>query len=424
MNVSTLPYPVRQGQRSSTLNSQEVTATEAQPGVPWVGGWELTRDAAITRLLTVLAATDPTIGGTFTFEFSEDGITATISEERPITDFDTVRDFDLINAGAYYRVKFEPAAPLVTESVFINTTLRTFYDGAFVRLGNQELEEINAALPANFAYLKGFRTNGKSIGITATRGGAVLTASEGLQIARGNVAGAKAVLIAGRNPDIDVTSDPEDVTMIGGLYTGHPTSGTTTATVSSSSVSDTAAGIGARTMVITGLTSSAATEFETEVVTLAGVTPVVTTKNWYRIVDVEVASAGSTATNAGTITVTRTAAPTVVFASIAAGAAKSQLGVYTVPADQRLFVGSIQVSLGRANGSLGSANIALQRRHFGSGVWVNVRDWEVTTSAHIDQPYPVPLVFEPLTDLRFRVLTVSDSDSIVNVEVNGVRYDI
>ncbi len=161
-----------QGQSVDTQNTKIVAAADAQPGNPWVGDWTETRDNGVVRLLTVLAATATSVGGIFTFEFSEDGATPTISETRPIGDFETVRDFDLINVGAYYRVQFEPAAPLGSELVFVTTTLRRQDDGAFVRLANQELEEGNASLPSAFSYAKLFdEVTGKSINVRPTFSG-------------------------------------------------------------------------------------------------------------------------------------------------------------------------------------------------------------------------------------------------------------
>ncbi len=124
----------------------------------FVGPWTATRSINTQRCLTVLASTVSSgLGGTFVFEFSEDGVTATISETRTIGDFATVRDFDLFNAGAYYRVKFTPSRALVgSEMVFITTFLVMQFAGPFVRLADQELEQDNAAMAVEFAFLKAF----------------------------------------------------------------------------------------------------------------------------------------------------------------------------------------------------------------------------------------------------------------------------
>ena len=155
------------GQILDTNNTITLNACNASPGCAWIGCWTRTRSRGIVRELTVLAASCSCIGGTFVFEFSETGTEslgcAPISETRPITDFCTVRDFDLINSGEFYRVSFEPDCCLGCENIFITTTLRKQNDGAFVRLANQEIEEQNAAMSQTFAYQKSFnKFTGKS----------------------------------------------------------------------------------------------------------------------------------------------------------------------------------------------------------------------------------------------------------------------
>lgn len=151
------------------LNTQVITAAEASPGVPWVGGWTITEAEGVVRNVTVLAATDTSLGGlggVFTFQYSEDGVTPTISESRVIGDFEEVRAFDLLNYGAFYRVMFEPDRPLAADSVFLTTRHYREYSGAFVRLAEQRIEQSNAALPATFAFLQAFDpVTGKSVNV-------------------------------------------------------------------------------------------------------------------------------------------------------------------------------------------------------------------------------------------------------------------
>lgn len=167
-------FPVETTLAQSIDSGNTTSRTSANGATQFVGTFTHTRSIGIVRELTVLAALDSsgnpgnsTLGGTFVFEYSEDGINATISESRTIDDFDTVRDFDLINAGEYYRVKFTPSRALTgSEAVFITTTLRKQNDGQFVRLANQQIEENNAAMGQTFAYIKGFSSvTGESVNI-------------------------------------------------------------------------------------------------------------------------------------------------------------------------------------------------------------------------------------------------------------------
>lgn len=190
-------------QFKSTGNSSTRTATHG--ATEFVGTWEQTRAIGTLRELIVLASTEPTgLGGTFTFQFSDDvttpptdGSTATISETRIIEDFSTVRDFDLLNAGTWFRIKFTPDRALVgAEKIFITTTYNTAYPGPFVRLANQELEESNAAMSDTFAYLKAFHpTTNKSVNIRAVGVEDIITAGLNALLTKS--------VISGQQPDGD-----------------------------------------------------------------------------------------------------------------------------------------------------------------------------------------------------------------------------
>lgn len=164
---------VSQPQTVDAGNTVTVSNANASPGSPFVGAWSHTRSLGIVRQITVLASNVSSgLGGIFTFEYSEDGISNNgISEVRTIGSFSTVRDFDLLNSGEYYRIKFEPSRALAGgELVFITTTMRRQWDGFFVRLLTQPLEKQNLGLPHLAAFLRGFKADGTStdIGITPT----------------------------------------------------------------------------------------------------------------------------------------------------------------------------------------------------------------------------------------------------------------
>ncbi len=162
---TTLGVTVSGPLQSQILDSGNTTVrTSAHGAAQYVGAWSLTRSLGVQRCLTVLASTVSSgLGGTFEFQFSEDGSTATIDETRTVTSFSSVREFDLENFGAYYRVKWTPSRALVgSEMVFISTQFATQDPGRFVRLANQQVEEQNAALPQNLTFLQGFDDGGLS----------------------------------------------------------------------------------------------------------------------------------------------------------------------------------------------------------------------------------------------------------------------
>lgn len=170
-NIYENAWPIVMGQKLDTNNSITVTSAQASPGNPWIGGWTQTRSVGFVRELILAASNVPSgLGGILTFEFSEDGINVTATNPRPIIDFAAPRDFDLLNTGEYFRIKFEPDRTMTGgESIFIRSTLRRQNDGGFARLLTQELEEQNASLVHNAAFIKAFDTyTGKSVNIRPT----------------------------------------------------------------------------------------------------------------------------------------------------------------------------------------------------------------------------------------------------------------
>ncbi len=145
----------------------------------------------------------------------------------------------------------------------------------------------------------------------------------------------RSLVLIGTNADVDIAAS-ETVWPTGGTYV-FPTA-VVPVEVVSSSVNDTSAGTGARTVTITGLDGAGA--FQTETVTLNGTTAVATTLSWLRINTAQVATVGSGLTNAGTISV-RHITDTPVYCTIAPGENASGMAVYSVPAGSRVLVCSL-----------------------------------------------------------------------------------
>lgn len=327
-------------QALSSANTKTITSGVAQPGVPWVGSWELTRSLGYVRQLVVLAATSTSIAGTFTFEYGEDGSTATISEVRPIGDFTTVRDFDLLNAGAYFRVKFEPGSGLGSETVYVTTTHQRQFGGAFVRLANQEIEEANAAMGQTFAYLKAFvDATGKSTNIRADKDGNLIVGEYTIAVAEDVVPNTSAFRKFGTNASIG-TSETY-IAVVGGTTPWFPTVAATLEVVSSSA-NDTAAGSGAREITIIGLNASFVEV--TQTLATAGTSASSATGTaLIRITRTYVSVMGTyRGSNAGTITVRISGAGATV-ASIPVGLGQSQLSGVCVPAGRSLYVTGVNL---------------------------------------------------------------------------------
>ena len=125
----------------------------------------------------------------------------------------------------------------------------------------------------------------------------------------------------------------------GGLYV-YPAAATVMK-VSSSSTNDTSAGTGARTVVISGL--DADYQEISETISLNGQTAVNTTNSYLRVYRGRVTSAGSGATNAGTIYVgtgvVTSGVPATSYAQIKPGEGQTLMALLTIPAG---FTGYLQ----------------------------------------------------------------------------------
>lgn len=248
-------------------------------------------------------------------------------------------------------------------------------------------------------------------------GGALLVADFATEVALGYVSKHDDVARNGRNGDID--SGSEDIWANGGTYAGHPTGSPETVEIFSSSTNDTSAGTGARTVRITGLLTSDSTLYTEEEITLNGTTAVASTNSWYRVNLVEVLTAGSTGANAGTLTVRHTTTTANIFAVVPASSGRSAVSAYTVPASTTLIMTEINATLARANGSAGSANIVLAVREFGSGAWTYRRNYDVTQAVQQSRKLEVPIVVSPKADIKWRCVTVSDTNTIINADLGG-----
>jgi len=170
-----------------------------------------------------------------------------------------------------------------------------------------------------------------------------------LQVARGQIAGHRSVVVFGFNPDVDTTE--ATVWPRTGLL-AHPATAIQMS-VSSSNANDTSAGTGARTVLIQGLNS--AFDEISETVTLNGQTAVTTTQSFLRINYALVTTAGSTNGAAGDIyfgTGTVTAGvPATVYNIIKFNFNNTVTGHYTVPAGYTAYLVQGLFSAGQASGS-------------------------------------------------------------------------
>jgi hypothetical protein len=162
------------------------------------------------------------------------------------------------------------------------------------------------------------------------------------EIALGRYSGYSPVNKVGRNPDVDTATVPEDICGNGGTYLGWATAAELVQ-VLSSSASDTAAGTGARTIVITGLDTNY--EIQSESITLNGTTPVSSVGTYIRVHTARITSAGSGGVNAGSITIRQATTTSNIFALMQIGVNGTNESAYTVPAGYSAIVQNLHGSI-------------------------------------------------------------------------------
>ncbi len=146
-----------------------------------------------------------------------------------------------------------------------------------------------------------------------------------LDVALGKVPGVRGETRSGFNDTI--TNDPEDIWTPGGVLV-YPTSADTLDIVSDSAADADPAGTGARTMLVEGLDANF-DEIE-EIISLNGLTTVVTVNSYLRIHDLTIVTAGSNGSNEGEIDAFATTSGNIQN-QIIVGANHSLSMAYTIP---------------------------------------------------------------------------------------------
>lgn len=156
-----------------------------------------------------------------------------------------------------------------------------------------------------------------------------------LDVSRGRVRNHSSFHGFGLNSDVSTVI--ETIWTVGGQYV-YPSSALQMSIVSSSA-SDTAAGTGLRTLLLDGLDADRGVI--TEIITLNGLTPVLSTKNYLRINGATALTAGTTTTNVGTITISNAG---TTYSAIQPLDGRSQNALYSAPANSAIYVTALNFS--------------------------------------------------------------------------------
>lgn len=244
-----------------------------------------------------------------------------------------------------------------------------------------------------------------------------------LDIMQGKLGGFDVVNKLGKNSNLTSGTSIQFVTEAGGTYTGFPLSSAETIAISSSSINDTAAGSGARSIFIVGLNEN--WELTSETVILNGLLPVNTINTYRRAHTMFVTDSGNKTTastiNAGTITATHSTTTSNVFLTILPGIGSSNYAVYTIPAGKTgyLYQYAPQIRKGVSSSIDGSFWI----RTFGNAPRFR-RPFEVTQGGYPEgKPYG-GLQLPEKTDIAAVATDVSVGSTSVTMAFDIILIDI
>lgn len=210
----------------------------------------------------------------------------------------------------------------------------------------------------------------------------------------------------GYNADIDVGT--EDLHPSGGDMSFPAAAAATTVVSSDANDDGSPAGTGARTVRVIGLDSSY--RLISEDATLNGTGAVTLTKEFYRVFSVEVLTAGSGLTNAGTIDVKHSA---TVLCRMAIGAGRSEHAAFTAPS----IIDFPQCHVKHLYGSLlnaptsGVLVFTLQTRKAG-GVWQNREKFSAYATGSTAVALDVDVVLEAGEDVRLRGTATANNSEV------------
>lgn len=242
--------------------------------------------------------------------------------------------------------------------------------------------------------------------------------SERNLIQEGRVPGVSSISKFGSNDDVDTGTTPEDIWQQGGTWVGDTTA--QTHDVVSTSAADTAAGTGARTVRIDGLDAN--WDPVSEVVTLDGTTPVVTTLSFIRVYCMVVLTAGSGGTNAGDITTTSTTSGNAGL-QVTAGTGRTKHAIVSIPRGCTGYLEEATVALVRAttpSGAMAQVDLMVRERADATDSLFVVQDVaavSATGGTTLHHEFHFPLVIAEKSDVKLTVESVTDDNSIVSARL-------
>ena len=241
--------------------------------------------------------------------------------------------------------------------------------------------------------------------------------------ALGQVSGVVHMRKFGYNDEVDA-GVVEDVIGGGGTYAGQPADATAeTIEILHPNAADNSSSTGMKTVRIVGLKTPTSTAYESEDITLTGVATD-SASAWWRIVSLRGLTFGSGGTNAGTITARSKTTTAEIFAVIQVGVGRSQIAVFTCPAECTVAIRDIYISGRRPANGNGNAVIHMMVRPSGSGGYAAADDWNITMPGGPAFGYQrAPFIMNAGDDLIVEAHSVSANTTSIAVNFDAFIYD-
>lgn len=235
-------------------------------------------------------------------------------------------------------------------------------------------------------------------------------------VARGLVEGQTLWNKFGYNSDIDIGT--ETIWSTGGLLTKLTTP--TTLSIVSTSANDTSGGTGANSIIVYGIDSTRTAR--TEVVTLNGLTPVVTATTWLGINRMAIYLSGSGGVNAGKITATAVSGGSVQ-AEIPLGEGTTQTGFFFIQANHTALMDWLVININKIGaGNDPVVTIKAWVTSFVSGSKYEVFRHSIDTAVEntIQILPPLPFVVGEKSIIEFQA-TTDKNDTIVTIRFSMIE---
>lgn len=234
-----------------------------------------------------------------------------------------------------------------------------------------------------------------------------------LEVQKGNITGTIDYSAFGINPDIDIATVPEDISVAGGVFV--PPTTYRVHDITSASANDTAAGTGARTLKIYGVTSAG---LESETITMNGAANVPTTKAYSDIYRMYVETAGGGYTNAGIITATAQVDATVTCSIIVDGFNSCRKCIRLIPPGYTGYLFDFSAAMYCATAGSYADCYLLRGSNYNILRPAAYHSLSNTGSSNETDEFKAPLVLASGEWVKARTTVVSNNNTLVQARFN------